>query len=265
MHFSKILAAVAATVALVPAAQADDNWSFKNVSINHLAWSDHTLNQTGKGPFGVKKDFTFLELEGGMGGKWGDVYGFFDIENPTKDSHNAADTAMNLRYAMKVVGHYNLTEAGGLPVQFYGHVYNFMDDGFRNQNHVVGLSTSVSSGGFWIKPFLGAHYEMKTGLGTQYNGTMGGWLLGYNFKAMDQSFMVTQWHETEMGRKSDYLQMARDGAVVTASKTAHNGAVSLWWNATPTFTTGITYRYAKNKLGSATYQDGLIYTAKINF
>lgn len=117
MQFTKILAAVAAAVALVPAAHADDNWSFKNVSVNHLAWSDHTLNQTGKGPFGVKKDFTYLELEGGAGGKWGDVYGFFDVENPTKDAHNAADSAMDRRYAMKVVAHYNLTEAGGLPVQ----------------------------------------------------------------------------------------------------------------------------------------------------
>nr|WP_315427860.1 outer membrane protein OmpK [uncultured Albidiferax sp.] len=264
MAMYKFLTALAAVAALAPAAHADDNWSFKNVGVNYLDWTDRTLDNTGKGPFGQKKSFTYLELEGGMGGKWGDVYGFFDLENPSKSSNNS-DSAMDRRYAMKGVAHINMTQVGGMPVQLYGHIYNFMDNGFRDQNNVLGLSTAYFNGGFWIKPFFGAHYETKTDLGTQYNGTMGGWVFGYSFKAMDQSFMVSSWHETEMGRKSGYLQMARDGGVVTANKTAQNGALSLWWNATPSITTGITYRYAKNKLGSATYQDALIYTAKYNF
>lgn len=261
----KFLTAVAVAAALAPAAHADDSWSFKNVSVNYLDWSDRTVDNTGKGPFGQKKSFTYLELEGGVGGKWGDVYGFFDMENPSKPANNTADSAMDRRFAMKAVGHFNLTEAGGMPVQFYGHVYNFIDNGFNDQNTVLGMSTAYSSGGFWIKPFLGAHLESKSNVGTDFNGGMGGWVFGYSFKAMDQSFMVSNWHETEFGRKDAYLQMARDGGVVTAGRTAHNGAVSLWWNATPSITTGLTYRYAKNKLGSATYQDALIYTAKFNF
>ncbi|MDR7378460.1 hypothetical protein J2X19_003154 [Rhodoferax ferrireducens] len=264
MALYKFLTALAAVAALAPAAHADDNWSFKDISVQRLDWTSHTENQTGKGPFGVKKDFTLLEVEGGMGGKWGDVYGFFDVENPSKSSNNS-DSAMDRRYAMKAVAHINMTQAGGMPVQLYGHIYNFMDNGFRDQNNVLGLSTAYFNGGFWIKPFFGAHYETKTDLGTQYNGTMAGWVFGYSFKAWDQSFMVSSWHETEMGRKDSYLVMARDGGVVTANKTAQNGALSLWWNITPSVTTGLTYRYAKNKLGSATYQDAFIYTAKYNF
>lgn len=265
MKATPYLAALALAAAFAPTAHADDDWSFKDVSVNHLDWTGSTESRTSKGPFTQKKDFTYLELEGGMGGKWGDLYGFFDVENPDKDSHNAGDSAMDRRYAMKAVAHINMTELGGVPVQLYAHIYNFMDDGFRDQNNVLGLSTAYNNGGFWIKPFLGAHYETKTDLGTQYNGLMTGWVFGYSFKAWDQSFMVSSWHETELNRKDSYLVMARDGDIVTANKTAQNGALSLWWNATPHITTGVTYRYAKNKLGWAAYQDGFIYTARYNF
>ncbi|GAB4088376.1 nucleoside-specific channel-forming Tsx family protein [Hydrogenophaga soli] len=258
-----LLAALLAAAVFSPAAMAQD-WSFKNVSINHLDWSGKTERHTGTGPFGQKKDFTFLELEGGMGGKWGDVYGFFDIENPT-NSPVENTVGKGRRIATKVVGRYNLTEAGGVPVQLYGHVYHFEEHGFRDENRVLGLGTTLGKGGYWIKPFVGLHQEDKTGLGAGLNGGMLGWVLGYSFKVGDQSFMLTNWHETEFGRKDKYLTVAKNGGVTTAKKTAQNGAVSLWWHLNPTVTLGATYRYADQKLGHGAYQDALIFTAKYNF
>lgn len=255
-----------ALTALICAAQAHaDGWSFANTSINYLDWSKPTENRTNKGPFGNKKDFTYLELEGGKGGDWGDVYGFFDLENPTNKNNNTADFRADRRTAAKVVGRYNLTKIGDTPVQLYAHVYDFRDNGFYDQNRVLGLGTALSSGDFWVKPFLGVHQELKSNVGAQVNGGMGGWVLGYNFKAFGQPFMLTQWHETEFGRKNQYLTMADGGKVVTASKTAMNGAVSLWWTPVKQFTAGVSYRYANNKLGVAGYESGLIYTAKYNF
>lgn len=255
-----------ALAALICATQAHaDGWSFADASVNYLAWSKSTLDRTNKGPFGNKKDFTYLELEGGKGGEWGDVYGFFDVENPTNNVNNASDNRADRRYASKVVLRYNLAKVGDTPVQLYAHVYDFRDNGFYDQNRVLGLGTSLSSGNFWIKPFLGVHQELKSGVGAELNGGMGGWVLGYSFQAFGQPLMLTQWHETEFGRKDKYLGMADGGNVVTAGKTAQNGAVSLWWTPTKQFTTGVSYRYANNKLGVAGYESGLIYSMKYNF
>lgn len=77
--------------------------------------------------------------------------------------------------------------------------------------------------------------------------------------------MVTQWHEIEFDRENRYLAMGKDGKVANGRKLANNGAVSLWWNATKSVTGGLTYRYADQKLGSATYQRALITTIKYNF
>jgi hypothetical protein len=255
-----------ALAALVCAAQAQaDGWSFANVSVNYLAWSQNTLDRTNKGPFGNKKDFAYLELEGGKGGDWGDVYGFFDLENATHASEHKADTRADRRTAAKVVGRYNLAKVGDTPVQLYAHVYDFRDNGFYDQNRVLGLGTALSRGNFWIKPFLGVHQELKSNIGAEVNGGMGGWVLGYNFQAFGQPLMLTQWHETEFGRKDKYLTMADGGKVVTANSTAQNGAVSLWWTPTKRLTAGVSYRYALNKLGVAGYESGLIYTMKYNF
>ncbi len=229
-----------------------------------MNWSAKTERNTAPG-YASKKDFQFVEVEGGMGGKWGEVYGFFDIENPL-NGVDQTDGRDNRRISYKGVGRLNLTEVGGLPVQLYGHIFNFSDaTGFNDQNHVVGLGTAFSSGSFWIKPFLGVHHESKSFAGADFNGLMAGWVLGYSFKLGEQSFMITNWHETEFNRKDKFLNTASDAGGSMASSTGHNGAVSLWWNLTPKLTTGLSYRYADGKLGSATYQDALILTAKINF
>ncbi|MFC5473613.1 outer membrane protein OmpK [Paraherbaspirillum soli] len=242
-----------------------DDWSFVDANINRLEWSSPTINRTNKGPFGQKRSFTYLELEGGRGGDWGDLYGFLDLENPLKKENNTDDNRMDRRTAAKAVARFKLTDLGGLPVMLYSHVYDFRDNGFYDQNRVLGLGTNLTFGKLWIHPFLGVHQELKAGVGAQFNGGMGGYTLGYNFDAFGQSFTLSQWHETEFGRKSQYLQMAEAGNVVTAGKTAQNGAVSLWWNVNKQVTTGVSYRYAHNKLGVSGYENAMIYTLKYNF
>lgn len=245
------------------ASLAHADYSFSNISANWLDWSKGTEDRTGKGPFGNKADFGYLEAEGGMGGNWGELYGFVDIENPDKSTHEAA--GQNRRYASKIVARANVAKIGDLPVQIYGHVYDFRDADFFDQNRVLGVGTSLSAGQLWVKPFIGAHQELKSDIGAHRNGMMAGWVLGYPFQLAGQSMMVTQWHEIEFAREDRFLAMGKDGNVVNGRKTAHNGAVSLWWNATKSVTGGLTYRYADQKLGSATFQNGLISTVKYNF
>ena len=254
---------LAAIVLAGCASLAHADYSFSNVSVNWLDWSDGTEARTGTGPFGAKSDFGSLEAEGGMGGAWGELYGFVDIENPDQNTHeNGGD---NRRYATKVVARANVATVAKLPVQAYAHVYDFRDGDFFSQNRVLGLGTSLSAGDLWVKPFIGAHQQLDKGIGAHRNGMMAGWVLGFPFKLAGQSMMVTQWHEIEFARENRYLGMAKNGAVVTARKTANNGAVSLWWNATKSVTAGLTYRYADQKLGSASYQNALISSLKVNF
>jgi hypothetical protein len=243
--------------------QAQD-FSFKNLSANRLDWTKRAEKNTGQGPFGQKKDFNYAGVEGGLGGSWGELYGFLDIENPTSSTRESG-VGESRRLAWKAVGRVNVAKVGDMPVQLYAHVYDFSEHDFNDQNRVVGVGTAYSQGAFWLKPFVGVHVERKTGVCTHVNGGMAGWALGHGFKLGGQSMMITSWHETEFGRKDRYLVMARDGRVVTGKRTAQNGAVSLWWNATPALAVGTSYRYASHKLGSASYMDGFILTGKYGF
>ncbi|MGL4604781.1 MAG: hypothetical protein ACRCU9_11605, partial [Iodobacter sp.] len=53
---------VAASILATPAAFADNNWSFKNVSVNWLDWSNGSEERTNAGAFGGKKDFALVEV-----------------------------------------------------------------------------------------------------------------------------------------------------------------------------------------------------------
>ena len=64
---------------------------------------------------------------------------------------------------------------------------------------------------------------------------------------------------------STFLPHLRDGEVVTAGATGINGALSLSWKVSQAITLSGSYRYAKNKLGSATFQDGYILGVKYGF
>ncbi|MDL4863437.1 outer membrane protein OmpK, partial [Halomonas elongata] len=90
--------------ATLPASASSDDaasaltpqWSFANVSVNYLDWSDGTQQRTANNA--AKGDFFYLELEGGLGFDWGEFYGFYDFENPQNDTLED-DTRDNRRSA----------------------------------------------------------------------------------------------------------------------------------------------------------------------
>ncbi len=73
------------------------------------------------------------------------------------------------------------------------------------------------------------------------NGYVLGWVAGYSFSLGSEKFSVTNWNEYEFDRDASY-------AAGNGGKDGINGAVALWWNATPHLTAGVQYRYADNKL-----------------
>lgn len=256
----RILALAAATTAAMTAgtASAEQYYGFANVSANYLDWTDGTTARTNGG----KEDFAYLEIEGGAGFDWGDVYGFIDFENPTKGEWNkdyltTKDKAEAFRIASKGSIAINM---GDTNFNYYGQIYSIADSsGFYEQNVTLGVSYDLNTDfGLWVKPFIGAHYVHNNFIGAGFNGGMTGWVLGYNFDLAGQSFMVSNWNEIEFARASEY-------EVVNGKQTGLNGAVALWWLPMPQFTAGVQYRYADNKLGSATYQDGVVFSLKYNF
>ncbi|OWY41060.1 hypothetical protein CEK28_01975 [Xenophilus sp. AP218F] len=245
----------ASLLAATTLAHAGD-YSFANVSANWLDWSNRTTDQA------HKRDFGYLEAEGGMGGNWGELYGFFDIENPGK-SNNGTD-GKDRRFTTKVVARYNMTKIGDVPVQLYGHVYDTRGNGFGGfdtfftQNRVLGLGTDFTIGGVTIKPFFGVHNELDSNsTGSGFNGYMTGYVLLYPFQAFGQNLMISQWHETELDRQDKFTKNYK-------SRVGQNGALALWWTPTKAITTGLQYRYADQKLGSSAYQNAVIYSIKYN-
>lgn len=267
----KLAIALAASATMTTASvQAEQYYGFMNVSVNYLDWSEKTEDRTNPdiGGFGgPKEDFFYLELEGGAGFDWGDVYGFIDLENAEnvenkgQFSEDAGDTG-GFRVAAKGSIAVNM---GSSNWNYYGHVYSFTEasGGFYDQNIVLGVSYDLfTDSGFWIKPFLGVHVENQTFNGSGMNGFMAGYVMGYDFTISEEKFSLVQWHETEFGRED---QFRGNGTVHTLSDVGHNGAVSVWWHASKAMSTGIQYRYADQKLGTAAYHDAVIFTAKYNF
>lgn len=239
------LAAAVLAAGFSASASADYQYGFGNVSISRLDWTDKTEDHTKN----RKKDFTFLEIEGGAGFDWGEVYGFFDLENPHKS--NEESDGDGRRTAMKGTLRYNLGQTG---FNIYGHIYDFSSAGFDEQNRLLGVGFNYQNANFFWKPFVAAN-NTETTFFSGYNGLVAGWVLGYNFNLLEQNFMFTNWHEYEFDRDTQYQEGKKDG---------QNGAVALWWNANKKITLGIQYRYADDKLGESTYQDGMVYTLKYN-
>ncbi|MGQ7247919.1 outer membrane protein OmpK [Halomonas sp. V046] len=258
------LAALPFALSLVPQSAAADapHWSFANLSVNRLDWSSGTEQRTADDA--AKSDFTYLEIEGGAGFSWGEVYAFVDIENPGHDRFDeASGGSENLRTAAKVTSHLYLGES---PFSLYLHVYDFRDYGYdgREQDQVIGLGyRHTFASGLWVKPFLAAARVQSDGY-TGSNGGMLGWVAGYDFSAFDQAFSVTNWHEQTFDRDAEYLSQNYVGA--RADSVGTNGAVALWWHPHRLITTGVQYRYADNKLGTPKqYQNAMIYSLKFNF
>ena len=248
MRKSLVALSVVAAATTFPA-QAEYLYGFGDMSVNYLDWSNGTEERAN----GFKKDFWYLELEGGAGFTWGELYGFADLENLEKGSDKVS-TSLKGSIAYKT---------GIAELRVYGQVYNTNSAGFTAQNNVLGLSYAFNGDGWFFNPFIGFHHTMTTAGDKSFggmNGGMFGWSAGYNFNAFGEKFMISNWHESEFGRNDKYMIVAGEGDHVTA-----NGAIAFWWNATENVTTGIQYRYAFNKLGTSGNQNAMIYTVKYNF
>jgi hypothetical protein len=220
------------------------NYSFHDVSINYFDWSSNTVEKTDK------RDFTAIEIEGGGGWDWGELYMYVDLENPLGKYHDSSSSAQ--RIAFKPVADIKLYEKLALHV----HDYNFHSNDYYIHNFVSGISYKIAiDSSSWIRPFLGSHYQ-ESSFYSGYNGVMAGWTLLYAFGIMEQKFSLSQWHEMTFGRNE------QDGY---DNKNGIQGALSFWWHPNAVITSGVQYRYADNELGSKEYQDGFIYSLKYNF
>lgn len=229
-------------------------YTFANVSINYLDWTDGTEERSGKA------DFPYLELEGGAGWSWGEFYFFTDLENPHKSW--TADPPDNMRFVIKPILDVKLAQSN-----FYFHVQDYFlkEDTFYVNNLVPGLAYKFTTDyGFWIRPFIGPHYQSST-FYSGWNGWMGGWVFAYDFNIKGQKLTLSQWHEFEWDRDEEHYQLDDGTPVGDGRSHGINGAVALWWHPHEKITAGLQYRYADYKLGSATYQAGPIFTLKYNF
>ena len=228
-------------------------YAFKDVSVNYLDWSSSTEQRS------FQRDFGYLELEGGAGFSWGDIYGFADMENPTR-AYDGTPMS-NRRYVFKPVMDIKLFDSAWY---LYAQDYNLYSKDFYVSNFIAGISYKVLKDGLLFQPFLAPHYQ-ESSLYTGLNGYMFGWLLNYDFSFNKQKFTICQWHEDEFNRAKKHYLLDDGSRTGDGESYGVQGALSFWWHPIKEITTGIQYRYALNKLGYYGYQDGLIYTLKYNF
>jgi len=225
------------------------NYYFVNNSINYLNWSSSTEENT------YQEDFAYIELEGGAGWDWGQFYGFADIENPLSSYDD--EPAKDLRFVVKPILDIYIKNNFALHVQtFYLNSKNFYVNNF-----VTGISYLYKTDSLWFTPFLGTHYQNSTYY-SGFNGYMLGWAFNYDFEIFSQNFYIFNWHEMEFARAKEGYELEDGTAIGDGKSYGFNGALSAWWKINQHFHTGVQYRYAKYKLGSDTYQSGIIYTAK---
>ncbi|WP_163132774.1 outer membrane protein OmpK [Agarivorans sp. Alg241-V36] len=242
------LLSAAALLASAPAS-AEYLYGYGNISVNYLDWSKNTQDRTD-----FQEDFAYLELEGGAGFDWGEVYGFFDLEN-------VQDGSDELRTAYKGTIAYKIADTD---FRLYGQHYATDSKVFAANNTVLGGQYRFQGDGWFVTPWVGAHMTITNpswndGF-TGFNGGMFGWTAVYNFTAWDQKFWISNWHESEFARKSDYTDVSGETDDVSM-----NGALAFWWDATEHVTTGVQYRYAYNKLGTVGNQNAFIYSLRYNF
>ncbi|SFZ98279.1 Putative exported protein precursor [hydrothermal vent metagenome] len=230
------------------------NFTYGNVSVNYLDWSSKTTKAKPN-----MSDFVYLEFEGGAGWDWGEFYFFTDIENPGH-SWDTTTPGDNSRFVIKPILDVKIADSN-----WYIHIqdYYLNSDGFMVNNLVTGLAYKYSTDNFWIRPFIGPHFQQSRGFNSYdgFNGYMAGWTFVYNFKLGEQKFMLSNWQEFEFSRPEDFY------ALPYSDGRSHgiNGAVAVWWTPIDAITTGVQYRYANYKLGMQGYSNAVIYSLKYNF
>lgn len=228
-------------ISLTKKAESAYQWGFGDISINSLDWSSELEERDSK------RDFTYLEIEGGAQFDWGDLYGFFDLEQPDRKGSEQ-------RTASKAQIHYYL---GKTPFSIYAHQFSFHSKGFSEQSRITGLGYRYLSSKFFFKPFI-AYHSVVTTFYSGHNGYMAGWFAMYMFKAFKQNFRLVNWHENEFERARQY---ASGNGNETSSL---NGAASIWWDATTKVNYGLQYRYAQDKLGSDGFFHAYIFSLRFN-
>lgn len=258
----KVIAAIAMSATLftgtIAAAESESkeidftpNWKFSNVSLNKLDWSTGTQERAPH-----LKDFTFIELEGGAGYNWGDIYSFLDIE----DFANY-ESREDVKLSGKIVANiYTPVEN----VNVYHQTFFVSTDGFRTTDHVLGVSYRTDVLDVKLTPFVGVQYSnldasWHEGFSGK-NGYMAGWTAMYDFQVGSENFSLTNWHEILFARNNEYLRLSNE-----VKELGHNGALALWWHPTIHLTTGVQYRYGDNKIGGNGNVNAAIYTVKYNF
>ena len=233
------------------------NFTYQDVSVNYLDWSSDTEKRAeGKTNF---TDFVYLELEGGAGWNWGEFYFFADIENPTKSWDNPPTD--DLRFVIKPIFDIKLGDTG-----FFFHLQDYFlkSKTFFVNNLVPGIAYKFSYGNFWIRPFIGPHFQSST-FYDGFNGYMAGWTFVYDFKIGEQKFSLSQWFEYEFDRAKEHYQLEDGTPIGDGRDSGTNGALALWWHPIKEITTGIQYRYAIYKLGLNDNANAAIFTLKYNF
>ncbi len=228
-------------------------YTFANMSFNYLDWTSGTTDRSGK------TDFVYLELEGGAGWDWGEFYMFVDWENPGESwSEPSPD---DVRIVAKPILDIKLGDKG-----WYFHLQNYYlgSDSFYVNNLVPGIAYKFSTdNGFWIKPFIGGHYQNST-FYNGWNGWMAGWVLVYDFAIKEHKFTLSQWHEFEFDRDEEHY-LFNGEPTGDGKSSGTNGAIAIWWHPHKKVTAGLQWRYADHKLGYNGYQTGGIVTLKYNF
>jgi len=228
------------------------NYSFSNINLNYLDWSQNSEDESAKG------DYSYIGLEGGAGWDRVDFYGFINLENPTRSYKEQSPNDLRVSSFVDL----DIEMKNG----FKFHIQDFVtkSDSFYANDFIVGFAYKLDTDiGLWFRPFVGLHQTNDTyfdGL----NGYMGGWLFSYDFNLFHHKFNIFQWHEIEFKRdKSFYLD--DNVPIGDGASCGINGAISLWMKLNDTITTGLQYRYAKNKLGHDNYQSGIVYSVKYGF
>jgi len=229
------------------------NFTYWDTSVNYLDWSSGTEGRS------IFTDFVYVELEGGAGWDWGEFYFFADVENPTHDWD--AQPTDDRRFVIKPILDVQLGESN-----WYVHIQDYFlkSKTFFVNNLVTGIAYKYSMKNFWIRPYIGPHYQEST-FYDGFNGYMAGWTFVYDFKIAEQKFTLTNWHEFEFDRAKEHYQLDDGTPVGDGRSHGVNGALALWWTPVKYITTGVQYRYSNYKLGVAGYATAVIYSLKYNF
>ncbi|MGL5564138.1 MAG: outer membrane protein OmpK, partial [Plesiomonas sp.] len=212
----KFLVSLGIVLAAASTTATAADYSFANMSINKVDWSDGTNSRAGH-----LKDFDFLEIEAGAGNQYGDVYGFIDFENFASYSK-----VEDMQVSMKGVTTLN-TAVPNMAV--YHQTFAYMSKDLKSTDTVIGASYQLRYDALSVRPFLGVQLSTHNASFNEdsfngMNGMMLGWTAMYDFTAFGEKFQVTNWNEVTFARDSEYLRITGE-----ADKVGLNGAVAAWW------------------------------------